>query len=99
MWNCVTSTPIKVRKRVDLEVDEARAFVARQGKHRGGRGEMDAFLAELLVEALQSPLGRVVVLAEVAQHDVLNLWTVHLCEEARRLDVAQVTKRSRNPLL
>ena len=33
MWNCVISTPIKVRKRVDLEVDKARAFVARQGKH------------------------------------------------------------------
>ena len=84
---------------VESKVDETRAFVAWQRKDGGIHIHVDMLLAELLVEALHGSIGRVVVFAQVAQHDVLDTWMIHLGQKARRLDVAQMAKRARNPLL
>ena len=56
----------------NLQIHEARAFVARQGENRGVHIWVDMPLAELLIEALHGAFGRVVVLAEVTQHDVFH---------------------------
>ena len=83
----------------NLQIDEARAFVARQGENRGVHIGVDMPLAELLIEALHGTFGRVVVLAEVAQHDVFHARVIDFGHKLRRLLVAQMAKRTRNALL
>ena len=82
----------------NLQIYKTRAFVARQGENRGVHVGLYMPLAELLVEALHGALRCVVVLAEVAQHDVLDPGMVHLGKESGRLDVAQMSERPGDPL-
>ena len=82
-----------------LQIHKSGAFVARQGEYRGVHVGMDVFSAELLVEALQGALGAVVVLAQMAQHDVFHLGEIDFGHELRRLVVAQMTERSGDALL
>lgn len=80
------------------EVHEAGAFVAWQGKDRCVCVDADVFLAKMLIEALYGTLRRVVVFAQVAEHDVLDSGMIYFRDEPCRFFVAQVSKRPRNAL-
>lgn len=81
------------------EIDEAGPLVARQGEDRGVHVGMDVFHAEMLIEALHGLFRRIVVLAEMTEHDVLDAGMVGLGDKAGRLVVAQMAKGTRDPLL
>ena len=83
---------------MESKVYESRRLVAGQGKYGGILVEADVVLAELLVEALHGTFGRVVVLAQVAEHDVFDARMVNLGQEPCRLGVAQMTERPSNAL-
>lgn len=80
------------------QVHKTRAFVPWQGENRGVHIGMDALLSELLVKALHGSLWRVVVFAEVTQHNMLYFRTIHLHNETSRLLVAEVSERPCNAL-
>lgn len=73
--------------------------MARQGENRGVHVGMHMLHAELLIETPHGTFGRVVVFAEVAQHDALDARMVDLGDETRRFLVAQMPERPRNTLL
>lgn len=81
-----------------LKIDEACRLVPRQGENRSVCIGADAFLLELLIEALHSPLRRVVVFAEVAEHNVFDARMINFSQETRRLHIAQMTKRPSDTL-
>lgn len=56
----------------NLQIHKTRALVAWQGEDGGVHVGVDMLLVELLIQALHSALRRVVVLAEMAQHNVLH---------------------------
>ena len=93
LWNSAIIVLYLMRNCVDSKVDKPCTLVARQSKNGGGGRKPYMFLVELLVEALQGSVRGIVVLAEVAKHDVLNLWMVHLSKETRGLNIAQMAKR------
>ena len=82
MWNYTVESANwgKVWK---LQIDEIRASVARQRENRCACVGADALLAELLAKALHGALGRVVVFAEVAKHDVLDGGMIHFGDKTR----------------
>ena len=94
LWNSAIIVLYLMRNCVDSKVDKPCTLVARQSKNGGGGRKPYMFLVELLVEALQGSVRGIIVLAEVAKHDVLDLRMIHLCKEASRLDIAQMPKRS-----
>ena len=79
---------------MDLKVDKTRAFMPWERKYRGIHAKVYMLRLKLLVETLHSPLRRIVVLAEMTKHDVLDLRMVHLGEEPGRLNVAQMSERT-----
>ena len=76
MWNA-TDLSDKRGKVRNLQVHKARAFVAWQRENRGVHIGSDMLFAELLIEALHGLLRRVVVLAEMTQHDVLHARMIY----------------------
>ena len=81
-----------------LQIHKSRAFVARQRENRGVCVEPDALFLELLIEALHGALRRVVVLAEVAKHDVFHARMVDFGHETRRFFIAQMPEWTRDAL-
>lgn len=55
-----------------LQIHKARALVARQREDGGIHIRMDMLLAELLIQALHGSFRCVIVLTEVAEHDVFH---------------------------
>ena len=78
---------------MESKIDETRALVARQGENGCVHIGVDMLFAELLVEALHGALRRIVVFAQVAQHDILNHRVIHLGQKTRRFHVAQMPER------
>ena len=76
----------------NLQIHKTRALVARQGEDGGVHVGMDMFLVELLIQALHGAFWRVVVLAEMAQHDVFHARMIDVGYKPRRFLVAQMTK-------
>ena len=82
-----------------LEIDETRPLVAGQRKDGGVHIGMDMLHAEVLIDALHGLFGRVVVLAKMTKHDVLDAGMVDLGHKTRRLVVAQMSEGTRDTLL
>lgn len=83
----------------NLQIHKTCAFVAWQGEDRGVHIGTDMLFVELLIQALQGTLRGVVVLAEVAQHDVFHARMIDLRHKTRRLLIAQMAERTRDALL
>ncbi len=66
-----------------LQIHETSAFVARQGEDGSVDIWADVFLAELLIEALHGAFGRIVVLAEMTEHNMLDARMVDFRQEPR----------------
>lgn len=86
-------------KDVELQVDKTCVFVARQRENRRVDIEADVLHTEVLIHALQGAFGSVVVLAEMAKHDVFYIRMIDFSDETRCLSIAQMSKRSRDALL
>ena len=78
----------------NLQIHKTRALVAWQGEDGSVHVGVDMLLVELLIETLHGALWRVVVFAEVAEHNVFDARMVNLCDEPRRLGIAQVAERT-----
>ena len=72
----------------NLQIHKTRALVAWQGENRGVRVGMDVLFSELLIKALHGTFGRVVVLAEVAKHDVFHAGMIDFGHKPRRFLIA-----------
>ena len=94
MWKSVeilNTKPI-LWKNVESQADDSRAFMPWKRENRSIYIEGDALHAELFVETLHSYIRRVVVFAEVTQHNVLYFSTIDFCDEPCRLFVTQVSE-------
>ena len=83
----------------NLQIYESCTLVAWQGEDGGVHIRMHMLLAELLIQALHGAIRRVIVLAEVAEHNVFHARVVHIGHKPRRLFIAQMTERPRDALL
>lgn len=81
-------------KNVELQTNNPSAFVPWKRENRGVYIERDVFHAEMPVEALQSHFRRIVVLAEMTQHNVLNARMIDFGDESCRLCITEMPKRS-----
>lgn len=91
MWKA-TNTSDTRGKTGNLQIHKARAFVAWQREDGCVHVRMHMLLVELLIEALHGPFWGVVVLAEMAQHDVFHARMIDVGYKPRRFLVAQMTK-------
>ena len=98
MWK-VTECLKKRGKLGNLQIHKTCALVARQGEDGGVHIGTDMLFVELLIQALHGSLRGVVVLAEVAQHDVFHARMIDLSHKSRRLLIAQMAKRPCDALL
>ena len=98
MWK-VTECFKKRGKLGNLQIHKTCALVAWQGENGGVHIGTDMLFVELLIQALHSSLGGVVVLAEVTQHDVFHARMIGLRHKSRRLLIAQMAKRPCDALL
>ena len=81
-----------------LQIHKSGAFVAWQGEDGGVHVGMDMPPAKLLVEALQGAFRAVVVLTQMAQHDVFHAGMIDFGHKLGRLVIAQMAKRSGDAL-
>ena len=88
----ITKTLPKLWKTGESQIHKTRTLVARQGENGGMRIGADMVVAELLVKALHDAIRRVVVLAEVAEHDVFQAGMIYLGYETGHFLIAQMSE-------
>lgn len=81
-----------------LKVHETRTLVTWQREDGGVHVGVHMLLAKLLIQALHGTFRSVVVLTEVAQHDVFHARMIHLGHKPSRLIVAQMSEWPRDAL-
>ena len=98
LWNS-TAYFVFCGKMWSLKIDKTRGFVPGQWEYGCAWVEVNMLCFQLLVKTLQSQLWRVVVLAQVTQHDVFNERMVDLCDKPGRFHIAKMSERPRDALL
>ena len=68
--------------------------MARQGENGGVHIGMNMLLLEMLVEALHGYFGRIVVLTQMAKHDIFYPRMIDFRQKPRRLGIAQMPDRT-----
>ena len=81
-------------KNVELQTDNSCAFMPWKRENRCVYIECDTLHTKVFIETLHGHFRRIVVFAEMAQHNVFDAWMVNLCNEPRRLGIAQMAERT-----